>query len=249
MQPRKRFLLYCDWENLIKDMSDSDVASLTRWIFIYQNTGEIWDMSYWAKIAFSFIQPVFDEDRKDWEKTSKTNSKNAKDRWDRMRNNTNKSDFMRPHTTESEPMCASTDGIGIDKTETDISKDIWEQALEILEKKEIEKIDNRNKRTQRIVDIVKDQVKKEWYIYDDNREERNRATIIAKRQKDWWDFIWTTSEEDEERVIRAIIEYSNQNEYSAKIRSVKDFHEKWKKVANSMKEKNKKSDETFIPSF
>jgi adenylate kinase family enzyme len=79
-------------------------------------------------------------------------------------------------------------------------------------------------------------VKQEGFLYDNNSEERRRATIIAKRQADWWEFIKDSSEEYEEKAIRSIIAYSNQNEYSAKIRSAKDFHEKWKKVANSMKQ-------------
>lgn len=142
MKERKRFLLYYDWENLIQDMSDSDIASLTRWIFKYQNTWEISDMTYWAKLAFSFMRPVFDEDRKDWEETSKTNSVNAKKRWDKRASET-----MRPHTNESETMRPSTD-IGIDSvigidiasdiTET-VSKDTGEQALEVIEDKKIEK--------------------------------------------------------------------------------------------------------------
>lgn len=139
MQPRKRFLLYYDWENLIKDMSDSDVASLTRWIFKYQNTWEIWDMTYGARLAFSFMQPVFDEDRKDWEEISKKNSDNAKERWKKM--NANISDNMRPHPTESDSMRASTDngidsvnGIGIENIDTDIPKGIWEQALDAKDK-------------------------------------------------------------------------------------------------------------------
>jgi hypothetical protein len=54
----------------------------------------------------------------------------------------------------------------------------------------------------------------------------------------------------EEEIIRSIISYSNQNEYSAKIRSVRDFHEKWKKVANSMKQENKKEQEIYsIPTY
>lgn len=89
-------------------MTDSDIASLTRWIFKYQNTWEISEMTYWAKLAFAFMRPVFDEDRKDWEETSKTNSVNAKKRWDKRA-----SEPMRPHTNECEPMRPSTD-IGID---------------------------------------------------------------------------------------------------------------------------------------
>ena len=72
------------------------------------------------------MRPVFDEDRKDWEETSKTNSRNAKERWDKMRNNTNISEPMRPHPTASEPMRASTDSVsGIDSV-IDIDTDIIE---------------------------------------------------------------------------------------------------------------------------
>jgi len=129
--------------------------------------------------------------------------------------------------------------------EQDISKDIWSKDLIPLEKK-----DNRNIWTQRIIDMIKDQVEQEWFLYDNNKEERNRATIISKRQSDWWLFIKDTPDEREEEIIRSIISYSNQNEYSAKIRSVKDFHEKWKKVANTMKQENKNEQEiSYIPTY
>jgi ferritin len=63
-------------------------------------------------------------------------------------------------------------------------------------------------------------------------------------------FIKDSPEEYEEKVIRSIIAYSNQNEYSAKIRSCKDFHEKWKKVANAMKTTVKKETEIHnIPTY
>jgi hypothetical protein len=82
-------------------------------------------MTYGAKLAFSFMQPVFDEDRKDWEEISKKNSDNAKERWKKM--NANISYDMRPHTTAYEHMRASTDigidsvsVIGIDINNTDI---------------------------------------------------------------------------------------------------------------------------------
>ncbi len=104
------------------------------------------------------MRPVFDEDRKDWEEIKKTNSDNAKKRWDKR-----VSEPMRPHTTECETMRASTDSVSgidsvivIDTTET-ISKDIGEQAL-VSSKKELVKTDNRNSCTQRIIDIVTDSV-------------------------------------------------------------------------------------------
>ncbi len=125
---------------------------------------------------------------------------------------------------------------------------VWVQAL--VKSENEKRIDNRNSGTQRIIDMVKNQVEEEWYLYDNNKEERNRATIISKRQSDWWLFIKETPEEREEEIIRSIISFSNQNEYSAKIRSVRDFHEKWKKVANSMKQENKKEQEIYsIPTY
>lgn len=125
---------------------------------------------------------------------------------------------------------------------------VWVQAL--VKSENEKRIDNRNSGTQRIINMVKNQVEEEWYLYDNNKEERNRATIISKRQSDWWLFIKETPEEREEEIIRSIISFSNQNEYSAKIRSVRDFHEKWKKVANSMKQENKKEQEIYsIPTY
>ena len=240
MKERKRFLLYYDWENLIQDMTDSDIASLTRWIFKYQNTWEISEMTYWAKLAFAFMRPVFDEDRKDWEETSKTNSVNAKKRWDKRA-----SEPMRPHTNECEPMRPSTDigidsvsGIGIvtDITETDTTIVVWSTDLV-----PVEKIDNRNPWTQRIIDIVQSEIKNLWYLYEKHAQDRNRATIIAKRQSDWWLFIKDSTEEKEEQIIRQIINYSNSNEFVKKIRNVFDFHEKWKSVANAMKQSVKEA--------
>lgn len=140
-----------------------------------------------------------------------------------------------------------------DKSNQNCSKEQWSQAIVLEWNNKIEKIDSRNSLTQRVIDIIKDAVQIEWYLYDNNKEERNRATIIAKRQSDWGDFIKDTPEDREEEIIRAIIVYSNQKEYSAKIRSCKDFHEKWKKVVNSMKQEKKQilveNDRNFIPKF
>jgi hypothetical protein len=75
-----------------------------------------------------------------------------------------------------------------------------------------------------------------WYLYEKNAQDRNRATIISKRQSDWGEFVKDSPEQREEQIIRQIINYSNSNEFVKKIRSVYDFHEKWKSVANAMKQ-------------
>ena len=146
-----------------------------------------------------------------------------------------KNDATKPSQTNSSQAKPTQD-----KSNQNISKDIWLQAIVDLDKSDL-----RNKWTQRIIDIVKSQVELEGFLYDNNKEERNRATIIAKRQSDWWTFIKEESEEKEEYIIRSIISYSNQNEYTSKIRSAKDFHEKWKRVANTMKEAWKEAEKNI----
>lgn len=149
MKERKRFLLYYDWENLIQDMSDEDIASLTRGIFKYQNTWEISDMTYWAKLAFWFMRPVFDEDKKDWEEIREIRKKAGSEWWKAKANasKTKQSVANASKTKQNIPVIDidSVSGIDtvtvIDTTET-ISKDIGEQALEPIKEywdKEINK--------------------------------------------------------------------------------------------------------------
>lgn len=240
MKERKRFLLYYDWENLIQDMSDTDIASLTRWIFKYQNTWEISDMTYWAKLAFSFMRPVFDEDRKDWEEVREVRRK-AGSEWWKAKASKLKQNVANASTTKHDIAVIGIDsvsGIGIDTdiTETDTTIVVWSTDLV-----PIEKTDNRNKWTQRIIDIVQSEIKNLWYLYEKHAQDRNRATIIAKRQSDWGIFIKDSTEEKEEQIIRQIINYSNSNEFVKKIRNVFDFHEKWKSVANAMKQSVKEA--------
>lgn len=114
MKERKRFLLYYDWENLIQDMSDSDIASLTRWIFKYQNTWEISDMTYWAKLAFSFMRPVFDEDRKDWEEVREVRRK-AWSEWGKAKASKLKQNVANASTTKHDIAVIGIDSVsGID---------------------------------------------------------------------------------------------------------------------------------------
>lgn len=240
MKERKRFLLYYDWENLIQDMSDSDIASLTRWIFKYQNTWEISDMTYWAKLAFSFMRPVFDEDRKDWEEVREVRRK-AWSEWGKAKASKLKQNVANASTTKHDIAVIGIDsvsGIGIvtDITETDTTIVVWSKDLIPTEK-----IDNRNKWTQRIMEIVQSEIQNLGYLYEKHAQDRNRATIIAKRQSDWWKFIKDSPEEKEEQIIRQIINYSNSNEFVKKIRNVFDFHEKWKSVANAMKQSVKEA--------
>jgi hypothetical protein len=117
------------------------------------------------------------------------------------------------------------------RNNTDTLPTVIEQALVTTEK-----IDKRNPWTQRIIDIIQSEIQDMWYLYEKNAQDRNRATIISKRQSDWWEFVKDSPEAREEQIIRQIINYSNSNEFVKKIRSTYDFHEKWKSVANAMKQ-------------
>lgn len=180
MKERKRFLLYYDWENLIQDMSDSDIASLTRWIFKYQNTWEISDMTYWAKLAFSFMRPVFDEDRKDWEEVREVRRK-AWSEWWKAKASKLKQNVANASTTKHDIAVIGIDsvsGIGIvtDITETDTTIVVWEQALVVAKW---------NTDINELLETIKWQVEFLWLIYKKWSRERERAKNILT-WKDFW---------------------------------------------------------------
>jgi len=261
---QRSFILYHDmWEQL-SELNDEEIGKVTRATFIYHSTWEIIDIWRLCNIVFKNIKTMLDRDRNKYDEYIEKQSSNGSKWWRPKKSEWNPSKPKKPTAFSGNPSkpkkadsasdslsgIPSDSLIPIDNTETNDTIVSWEQALDVIDKKEIEAIDHRNSGTQRIIDIIKDQVQKEWYLYDNNREERNRATIIAKRQSDWWLFIKDTPEEREEEIIRSIVSYSNQNEFSAKIRSARDFHEKWKKVANDMKSKVKKETEiSYIPSY
>lgn len=221
-----------------------------RAIFIYHIEWEIIEMDRLCEIVFTPIKTMLDRDRDKWTEYIEKQSSNGKLGWRPNKSDVNPLKAKKPTASLDNPLKAKkADSVSvpvnvsvnvsdnvtvIDKTETDSTIVLWRQAVEIIEKDT--RIDHRNSGTQRIIDIIRNQVELEWFLYDSNPQERNRATIIAKRQTDWWATVKDSPDEIEEQLIRSIISYSNQNEYVSKIRSAKDFHEKWRKVANSMKE-------------
>lgn len=181
MKERKRFLLYYDWENLIQDMSDTDIASLTRWIFKYQNTWEISDLTYWAKLAFAFMRPVFDEDRKDWEEVREVRRK-AWSEWWKAKASKLKQNVANASTTKHDIAVIGIDsvsGIGIvtDITETDTTIVVWEQALVVAKW---------NTDINELLETIKWQVEFLWLIYKKGKYERERAKNILTG-KDFWE--------------------------------------------------------------
>lgn len=226
------------WEQL-SELTDEEIWRITRATFIYHSTWEIIDIGRLCNIVFKNIKTMLDRDREKYDEYIEKQSENGKKGGRPKKSDENPTKPKKPTAfseNPTKPKKADSDSVSHsasvihslseNKTETDTN--VSSQA--------IVPIDNRNKWTQRIIDIVKSQVEQEGFLYDNNKDERNRATIIAKRQSDWWAFIKNTPDDQEEDYIRKIISFSNQNEYTSKIRSCKDFHEKWKKVANAMKE-------------
>ncbi len=245
----------------VKRLTQEQKWNLLDAIYAYNIDWEILEMDTSVWIVFDMMRDFFDINIENYDKISEQNAEKMRKRWECIQQNTTDTvDTTVYNGIQQNTTATNKDKINKikenkeninkeNKTETDIPIGIWSQAI-VIDKKPIDNIDNRNNETQRIIDIVKEQVQQEWLIYDNNKEERHRATIIWKRQSDWWEFIKDSSKEYEEKVIKSIVSYSNQNEYSAKIRSVKDFHEKWKKVANDMKQKIIKEEKTnFIPKF
>lgn len=205
----------------MKHLSDSDISYVMKSIFIL-STWEVVEIE--DNMRWWLVQSI-------WRETVQLENKARAKKWEKQ--------LVYQLATLGIPQGLKTcDQVKSNQTNPNQTKSnqnttivVWSKDLEPTEK-----IDNRNKWTQRIIDIIKDQVHQEWFLYDNNKEERNRATIIAKRQSDWGEFIKETPEEQEEVIIRWIISYSLQNEYVSKIQSARDFHEKWKKVANAKKQ-------------
>lgn len=245
MKERKRFLLYYDWENLIQDMSDSDIASLTRWIFKYQNTWEISDMTYWAKLAFSFMRPVFDEDRKDWEEVREVRRK-AWSEWWKAKASKLKQNVAKASTTKHDIAVIGIDsvnGIGIvtDITET-VSKDTGEQALEVIEEFWDKEINS-------ITEVIKWQVEFLWLIYKKWSRERERAKNILT-WKDFWQVCEKANMSRIEFCKSIIFMSSNLDFWNWKIYNSETLYKHYAQVYNeAVNLKAKKQKDTSLITF
>ncbi len=244
MKERKRFLLYYDWENLIQDMSDSDIASLTRWIFKYQNTWEISDMTYWAKLAFSFMRPVFDEDRKDWEEVREVRRK-AWSEWWKAKASKLKQNVANASTTKHDIAVIGIDsvsGIGIvtDITETDTTIVVWEQALVVAKW---------NTDINELLETIKWQVEFLWLIYKKWSRERERAKNILT----WKDFWQVCEKANMSRIefCKSIIYMSSKLDFwNGKINNSETLYKHYAQVYNeAVNLKAKKQKDTSLITF
>ena len=86
MKEKKSFLIYCDWEGLLKPMTKEQAGELLFAMFDYNKNGVVPEFE--DKLlsgVFSFMQSRFDDDNKRYEKVCKQNAEYAKKRWEKER--------------------------------------------------------------------------------------------------------------------------------------------------------------------
>lgn len=86
MKEKKSFLIYCDWESLLKPMTKEQIGELFLAIFDYNKNGVVPEFEeVLLSGVFSYMQSRFDDDNKRYERICKKNSEYAKKRWEKER--------------------------------------------------------------------------------------------------------------------------------------------------------------------
>ncbi len=92
----KYIKLFYDQSETVYKLSDNQAGKLFKAIFKYVN-GEKPDLTPLLEIIFVSFRQGLDRNKENFEKLSKTNSANAKKRWEQPHNNANASDGMRSY--------------------------------------------------------------------------------------------------------------------------------------------------------
>lgn len=72
------FLMYLDYEEHFKLMTDEQLGQLLRAIMEYEKTREVPQLDGMVKMAFSFIKAQLDRDREKYEEKCAKNKENGK---------------------------------------------------------------------------------------------------------------------------------------------------------------------------
>ena len=75
---KSSFLIYLDYKEQFELLTDAELGQLLRAIMLYEETGEIAELSGMLKMAFSFIKTQLDKDRQKYEEKCEKNRENAK---------------------------------------------------------------------------------------------------------------------------------------------------------------------------
>lgn len=85
MEEKVSFLMYLDYEEHFKIMTDEQIGQLMRAIMEYEKTKKIPELEGMVKMAFSFIKAQLDRDREKWKteknKRSTAGKKGMAKRW------------------------------------------------------------------------------------------------------------------------------------------------------------------------
>lgn len=87
MDKKSSFLIYLDYNEQFKLLSDEELGKLIRVIMQYEKTGEEPSLDGVLKMAFSFIKTQLDRDREKYEKKCEKNKENARKRWEEKNTN------------------------------------------------------------------------------------------------------------------------------------------------------------------
>ena len=72
------FLIYLDYEEQFKLLTDEQLGQLIKAIIKYEKTGEMIELEGMLKMAFSFIKTQLDRDREKYKAKCQKNRENAK---------------------------------------------------------------------------------------------------------------------------------------------------------------------------
>lgn len=80
------FILYCDWEDIIEELTDEEVGQLFKAIFAYVNREDVvhFDGRSGVGVAFKTIRKQIDVNRKKYEQVVEKRRNAAKKRWEKQ---------------------------------------------------------------------------------------------------------------------------------------------------------------------
>ena len=82
---KSSFILYTDFYDVIKDLTDEQIGKLHRAIYIYQLEDKIIELDAITKMAFKFIRLQLDKNKSKWEETkekrTEAGKKGSEKRW------------------------------------------------------------------------------------------------------------------------------------------------------------------------
>ena len=74
---KSSFLIYLDYKEHFDLLSNEELGQLLRAIMLYEETGEITELTGMLKMAFSFIKAQLDKDRQKYKDKCEKNKKNG----------------------------------------------------------------------------------------------------------------------------------------------------------------------------